>query len=87
VLRQTPDKVSTLLAVGHNPGFGELACALARDGAPDDLRRMQEKFPTAALAVLDFAIDGWDDAAFGGARLQRFVVPADLRGGEGDEAE
>ena len=87
VLRQTPDKVTTLLAVGHNPGFGELANALAYDGAPDDLRHMREKFPTAALAVLDFAIDRWIEAAFGGARLQRFIVPADLRDGDGDEAE
>ena len=32
VLRQTPDRAHTLLAVGHNPGFAELATLLAGAG-------------------------------------------------------
>ncbi|MFO1124192.1 MAG: histidine phosphatase family protein [Methylocystis sp.] len=80
ILRQTPDKVGTLLAVGHNPGFAELAYWLAGSGAADDLALMRTKFPTAALAVLDFEISHWSDVRKGGARLMRFVTPGLLRG-------
>jgi phosphohistidine phosphatase len=87
ILRQSPDKAQTLLVVGHNPGFGELAVALAGDGPPDELRRIRLKYPTAALAVLDFACDAWAQAGFGAAKLNRFVTPADLRGDDGEDAE
>jgi len=80
ILRQTPDKVGTLLAVGHNPGFAELAYWLAGSGEADDLALMRTKFPTAALAVLDFEIDHWSDVRKGGACLMRFVTPGILRG-------
>ncbi len=80
ILRQTPDKVATLLAVGHNPGFAELAYWLAGSGAADELALMRAKFPTAALAMLDFEIDHWSEVNGGGARLARFVTPGMLRG-------
>ncbi|MGD9544006.1 MAG: histidine phosphatase family protein [Methylocystis sp.] len=80
ILRQTPDRVATLLAVGHNPGFAELACWLAGSGEADDLSLMRAKFPTAALAMLDFDADHWSEVRGGGARLARFVTPGILRG-------
>jgi phosphohistidine phosphatase len=86
VLRETPAETATLLAIGHNPGFADLACALATDGAPDDLSRLRAKYPTAAFAVLDFSGDDWAEVGTAGARLERFVTPADLRGG-GDEPD
>ena len=87
ILRQTPDRVSTLLAVGHNPGFAELAYWLAGAGQADDLAVMRTKFPTAALAILDFATDHWSDVGKGAARLHRFVTPAGLRGDVADEPD
>lgn len=86
-LRQTPGEVSTLLAVGHNPGFAELAIALAGGGSPDDLFRMRSKYPTAALAILDFDADEWGGVCPGEARLDRFVTPADLRDGIADDPD
>ncbi|PPC86186.1 MAG: phosphohistidine phosphatase [Methylocystis sp.] len=80
ILRQTPDKVATLLAVGHNPGFAELAAWLAGSGEAEDLALMRSKFPTAALAMLDFETDHWADVGRGGARLAHFVTPGILRG-------
>jgi len=80
ILRQTPDRVATLLAVGHNPGFAELASWLAASGDPEELALMREKFPTAALAILDFETDHWAAVSRGGARLVRFVTPGILRG-------
>jgi phosphohistidine phosphatase len=85
-LKQAPDKISTLLVVGHNPGFAELACDLAGSGAPEDIARMQMKFPTATLAILDFPSGGWANVQRGAAHLYRFLTPAELRGEE-EEAE
>jgi phosphohistidine phosphatase len=86
VLRETPADASTLLAIGHNPGFADLACALAAEGEPGDLDRLRSKYPTAAFAVLDFPADDWAEVGAVGARLERFVTPGDLRSG-GDEPD
>lgn len=80
ILRQSPDKVETMLVVGHNPGFSDLADALSGAGDTDEISRMRVKFPPASLAILDFATGGWANVARGAARLHRFVTPADLRG-------
>ncbi len=74
-LREVPDSVTTAALIGHNPGAHDLALSLVRSGK--DLRRMRNKFPTGALAVLD--LDGtWSALAPGGAKLASFVVPKDL---------
>jgi phosphohistidine phosphatase len=87
ILRQTPDKVSTLLAVGHNPGFAELALWLAGEGEAAEMTLLRAKFPTAALAVLDFETEHWAGVGKGAARLRRFVTPASLRGGGADDPD
>lgn len=87
VLRQTPDKICTLLAVGHNPGFAELAIELTGAGRPEDITRLRSKFPTAALAVLDFPAEHWSNVAKGGARLIDFVTPSALRQDVADEPD
>ena len=88
LIRRTPPAVGTLLVVGHDPAIQELALTLAAtksaarlsDAAPPDaLDRMRVKFPTAAIAVIEF--DGnWDQLGPGTARLARFVTPRDLAG-------
>ena len=66
----------TLLLVGHNPGLAELALSLAGHGDRYALARMSEKFPTCALAVLDFDCAGWAGVAARGGRLDRFAAPS-----------
>ncbi|MDM9624290.1 histidine phosphatase family protein [Rhizobium sp. S152] len=75
VLRATDPEVRTLLVVGHNPGFQDLALYLA--GYGDGLDQLREKFPTGALAVIDFAV-AWRDVTAGSGRLERFVAPRSL---------
>lgn len=87
VLRQTPDKVQTLLAVGHNPGFADLADWLAGSGDAEDLAHMRSSYPTAALAILDFDTEHWAEVRKGAARLHRFVTPAALRGDVVDDPD
>jgi phosphohistidine phosphatase len=39
---------------------------------------LRGKFPTAALAVIQFDIDHWNELAAGAGRLRAFVRPKDL---------
>jgi len=87
ILRQSPDRAETLLVVGHNPGFSELAMALAGAGEARALQRMRVKYPTAALAVLEFPLESWAQASFGGAKLTSFVTPSDLHGEDHEDPE
>jgi phosphohistidine phosphatase len=77
-LRRVADQVETLLLIGHNPGLGRLAVSLCGDGPAKPLERMRGKFPTAALAVIQFDVDRWDQVAPGTGRLLAFVRPKDL---------
>jgi phosphohistidine phosphatase len=77
-LRRAPDEARTLLLIGHNPGLGALATSLCGAGSKKALEKMSTKFPTAGLAVIDFDVDQWSDAANGGGRLEAFVRPKDL---------
>ncbi len=80
IVRKAPQSVRTLVLVGHNPGMAQLARDLAGHGDRYAFARMRQKFPTSAIAVVDFAIDEWPEVAFGGGRLDRFVTPE----GDGD---
>jgi phosphohistidine phosphatase len=77
-LQETPADVHTLLVVGHNPGMQELASLLMASGDISARQSLLEKFPTAALAVIDFAIDRWSDLKAHSGRLDRFVTPRAL---------
>lgn len=83
VVQETEPSVKTLLMIGHNPGFEELARRLAGHGDRYAVARMSQKYPTAGLAVLDFAVEDWRDVAERGGRLDRFVTPGSL--GEGPD--
>lgn len=72
-----PDKRCVLM-IGHNPGMEDLAALLVGGGDAEGLRRMAEKYPTGALAVIDFGDGDWAHIAAGRGRLDRFVTPRGL---------
>lgn len=77
-VRKTAEKKTTLLVIGHNPGLEEFAKRLAGTGSDGkELARLEEKFPTTALARFTFD-GGWPELDFGGARLTDFLRPKDL---------
>jgi phosphohistidine phosphatase len=84
-VRRTPATVRRLLVLGHNPGLESLARALAGAGSDGaELRRLEQKFPTGALACFDCPADDWSALEKDGARLSRFVTPRALIGGADD---
>jgi phosphohistidine phosphatase len=84
VVREIAPEVRALLLVGHNPGMEELAKLLIGHGDRYAFARMARKYPTAALAVLDFAAEDWRDVVPGSGRLDRFVTPKSLGQDEDD---
>jgi phosphohistidine phosphatase len=74
-IRDQGDAVRTLLLLGHNPGMQEAAEWLIAAGDVEQRERLREKFPTAALAVIDFSLDKWSDVHERSGRLDRYVTP------------
>lgn len=80
VVRQTGADVQVLLLVGHNPSFQSFSDTMTASGHGDARQRMREKFPTAALAVIDFPVDAWKDVHPHSGRLDRLITPRLLDG-------
>jgi phosphohistidine phosphatase len=81
LLRESGNGYRTVMLIGHNPGIAELAIGVAQmaDGPEGEpLERAREKFPTAAVAVLDFQGE-WADLTPGEVRMTDFAVPREVR--------
>ena len=76
--RALADEHKRVGLVGHNPSLGELATALIGSGADPEMRRLAAKYPTGAVAVLDFSIERWDDVERNAALLALYLTPAEL---------
>lgn len=84
VVREVEPRVRTLLMIGHNPGFEDLAKLLIAEGDTDGILRLGQKYPTAGLAVIDFPQDSWEKVKSRTGRLERFATPKLLGTGEDD---
>ncbi len=65
----------SLLMVGHNPGFHDLAVYLVASGDVNLREQLKEGLPTAGLVVIDLPIDDWSRLHPRAGRLERFVTP------------
>jgi phosphohistidine phosphatase len=74
-LVRTTRNGDTLLLIGHNPSFQMFAELMVASGHGDARQRLREKFPTAGLAVIDFAIDSWERVHSHSGRLDRMITP------------
>ncbi len=79
LLHEVEDDPASVLMAGHNPGLEDLIFDLVPDDGTSPLRDVvEEKFPTAAFAVLELDITAWDQIREGCARLVYLVRPRDL---------
>ncbi|MEP7240941.1 MAG: histidine phosphatase family protein [Devosia sp.] len=76
LITEQPNTVASLMLIGHNPGFEQLATALAGSGDGAALARLRAKFPPAGLAVLGFDAADWADVRPGDGRLEAFETPS-----------
>jgi phosphohistidine phosphatase len=77
-LRAVDDGVESVMLIGHNPAIEQLALSLA--GGGDKLADVQAKYPTGALATLEFE-GRWSELRPGVATLTGFVTPKQLASG------
>lgn len=77
-LRAVDRSVDTVLLIGHNPGLQDIGLVLAGDGEEDALHQLRSKFPTGALATLEFDVPAWTKLGRGRAYLARFIAPKAL---------
>ncbi|WP_040813407.1 SixA phosphatase family protein [Nocardia concava] len=74
LVQLTDDSVETLLLIGHSPGMPWTAWELAANRDSGPAAELSAKFPTSALAVIEFDRP-WADADPGTGELVRFHVP------------
>ncbi len=72
------DSCDHVMIVGHNPGLHVLALALLEMAHNEDYLKIIGKFPTAALAVIEFDCGKWSEILPGRGRLHRFMSPKAL---------
>ncbi|MEM1196293.1 MAG: histidine phosphatase family protein [Pseudomonadota bacterium] len=81
--REEPEAI---LIIGHNPGLQQAVLNLVAPARENDLfREAAVKFPTAAFAVLECAIDSWSALKVRCAKLAHFSRPRDLDSDLGPE--
>jgi phosphohistidine phosphatase len=79
MVREIEPGASRVMLVGHNPELHALALDLIGSG-PKHLRdRLEEKYPTAGLAVINFASGLWRGVAVNSGSLNLFLTPRELR--------
>ena len=84
IVQEVEDEARALLMIGHNPGFEDLARLLVGQGDRYAFARLAQKYPTAGLAVIDFAVEAWREVSRRSGRLDRFVTPKALGAEEDD---
>ena len=77
-IRKVRGNTHCLLLVGHDPGMHGLAVELSGRGAPEDLKSLANKFPTAGLAVISFRVSQWSQVKPKAGRLEQFMTPRRL---------
>lgn len=79
-MRRLPATIDRAMVIGHNPIMHDIAATLVGDrGDPALIKSMRQKFPTAALAVIDLDDTPWAALAPGVGRLETFITPRDLQ--------
>ena len=80
-LAALPDTVGSVMMIGHNPTFHELALTLVTRSAPaetEGFRTLKTKFPTGTLCSIACDLPSWSTIAPKCGTLLRFLRPKDL---------
>ena len=86
-LKAASDAARSVMLIGHNPSLQQLAIKLIGSGNPVLREEIEDKFPTAALAVVDFDARRWAEVVPGSGRIVAFFRPRELFMVDGDPGE
>jgi phosphohistidine phosphatase len=79
-VKSLPETASSVLLVGHNPTYHELAVRLVgkAPGQSEAWTKLGEKYPTGALCSISFDVTRWAELKSRAGTLRAFVCPKDL---------
>ena len=75
IVRELDDDVPSVMVVGHNPTLHDLALELLTPEDEAGHARLDQGFPTAALAVVRLPAPRWAEASFGSGELVTVFTP------------
>lgn len=75
IIHEYGDSADSLMLVGHNPGFADVAKALAGEAKQGMLERLRHKVPTGALITLKFDVNSFRDVRAQSGVLTHFLRP------------
>ena len=78
LVRALPEETESALLVGHNPGLERLIVALTSDDKRGLRDRVAQKYPTAALAVVELPAKQWPEVEFGSGKVAELILPKEL---------
>ncbi len=85
-LQRLDGHLESVLLIGHNPGLEKLALGLCGGhGDHVGLERLEHKYPTGALAVLDSNVPHWPELDINKCTLAEFIRPKDLDPSDDDD--
>jgi phosphohistidine phosphatase len=79
MLRAIRPGTNRVLLVGHNPEMQAFALDLVGSGPKHYRDRLMTKYPTAGLAVINFAAGLWKSVTVNSGTLNLFLSPRDLK--------
>jgi phosphohistidine phosphatase len=80
ILHAIQPGANRVMLVGHNPEIQSFALDLVGSGSKNYQERLRSKYPTTALAVINFNAGLWKSIAVNSGSLSLFLTPKDVRG-------
>lgn len=81
IIANTGGDADRLMVIGHNPRIHVTALELIGSGRRGDQEHIEAKYPTGALAVIEFDAQSWHGITEDSGRLVAFVRPRDVDNG------
>jgi len=78
LVRRIPESAQAPMLVGHNQGLERLILALAAHDARGLRDRVEAKFPTAAVALIEFPEARWAEVMEGSGQIRELILPREL---------
>lgn len=78
LIRHIPETAHAPLLVGHNPGMQQLVLALSREDGNGLRGQVAEKYPTAAMALVELEAPRWDEVETHSGTIVELILPREL---------